>query len=211
MISEIGLYGGTFSPPHLGHLSAARAFINQIKPDKFFIIPASVPPHKQLSGSDDPHMRLHMLHLAFFEETGCGSTIFIDDYEIKKEGVSYTCDTLEYYSLLFPAEKNFRLTFLCGTDMFLTLDKWKSPEKVFSLARIAFMKRDKNRTPNSVFEEKSDFYRKRFNASIIEITGESVEVSSTDIRCKIAAGESCGGLIDARVLAYIKENNLYNR
>ena len=127
-----GIYGGTFSPPHNGHVSAAKAFFEQARLDRLLIMPSLISPHKPTAEDDVPQRRVDMLKLAFEGDP----RITVCDYEIKQGGVSYTYLTLEHFH-----SEGDTLCFLTGSDMFLTLDEWKNPERIFELAEIWCMSR----------------------------------------------------------------------
>ena len=120
---RVGIYGGTFAPVHNGHVAAAKAFIEQMQLDILYVIPAAIPPHKQIDGSDDPMHRYRMCELAFFNE----EKVLVSDMEIKRGGKSYTVDTLRELSA-----PDRRLFLLMGTDMMLTLDTWRQSEEIFT-------------------------------------------------------------------------------
>ena len=129
---RIGVYGGTFNPPHLGHITAARAVFDLLKLDKLLLIPTGRPPHKQLpEGSPTPEQRLEMTRL-MAEETGVETEVL--DLEMHREGRSYTSDTLARLHEQYPGDE---LWLLMGTDMFLTLQDWHAPEEILSLAGVA--------------------------------------------------------------------------
>ena len=131
---RIGVYGGTFNPPHLGHLTAARTVFDMLKLDKLVLIPAGIPPHKDLPAeSPTAEQRLEMTALAG-EQLGLGDRVEVLDIELTRTGKSYTADTLRELSTRWP-EAEFWL--LMGTDMFLTLHTWSRPEEIFSMAGVA--------------------------------------------------------------------------
>ena len=131
---KIGIYGGTFNPPHLGHLTAAAAVFSLLKLDKLYLIPASIPPHKDLpQGSPTAEERLEMTRLAG-EQLGLGDRVETLDMELRRQGKSYTADTLAQLKAQHPADE---LWLLMGTDMFLSLQSWHQPEEIFALAGIA--------------------------------------------------------------------------
>ena len=131
---KIGIYGGTFNPPHLGHLTAAAAVIATLKLDKLLLIPASIPPHKDLpAGSATAEQRLEMTRMAG-EQLGLGSKVETLDMEVRRAGKSFTSDTLAELKAQFPEDE---LWLLMGTDMFLSFETWHEPEKIASLAGIA--------------------------------------------------------------------------
>ena len=203
---ELGIYGGTFAPVHIGHIAAAEAFLAQAGLDKLLIMPTLIPPHKQLTYKDDPKDRLNMLHLAFEDHEEYNKRLFISEYELNSPPPSYTVYTLKHFT-----EPNTHITFLCGTDMFLTLDKWKAPEEIFKLCRIAFMPREGDITEadKKLFEEKENFYKAEFGADIIRITAPAIEISSSQIR----SGDDTfrKSYLPEKVYRYITERGLYER
>ena len=131
---KIGIYGGTFNPPHLGHLTAARAVFELLNLDQLLLVPAGMPPHKELpAGSPTPEQRLEMTRLAG-EQLGLGNRVRTLDIEVYRQGKSFTADTLAQLKAQHPEDE---LWLLMGTDMFLTLQAWHEPEKILSLAGIA--------------------------------------------------------------------------
>lgn len=197
---KLGIYGGTFSPPHFGHIKAAKSFLYGVGLDRLLIMPDCMPPHKEEFGAASAEDRLAMCRLAFsnLERTE------ISDYEINRGGKSYTYLTLEAF-----ASDNVELYFLCGTDMLLTLDKWKNPERIFELATICFIRRECDETIAGDVALKIAEFNNRFSARIIELDHDVFEASSTDIRRNIA---TCSarvlGIPDA-VAEYISERGLY--
>lgn len=199
---ELAIYGGTFAPVHIGHVHAAKCFFEAIKPDKLLIIPTLIPPHKQLDFKDNPIDRLKMLKLAFKDEVGYGDKIEISDYELNAPPPSYTVNTLKHFYA-----PNTHITFLVGTDMFLTLDKWKNPEEIFKLCTVALMKREQYTDKTAHIDEKLIFYNKKYGADIKILNFEPIEISSTDIR-KASDCEKKKYLPSA-VFDYVKEHGLY--
>ena len=122
---RVGVYGGTFSPPHIAHVRVAKAFSDALSLDKLLIIPAFLPPHKQVDKNISANTRLEMCRLAFSDIENAE----VSDIEIARGGKSYTAITLESLS-----SDDVELFLLCGTDMFLTLDSWYSPKKIFERA-----------------------------------------------------------------------------
>lgn len=198
---RIGVYGGTFAPPHFGHIRAARAFLTQLELDAEYIVPTSIPPHKRVSGGDEPNDRLEMTRLAFSGEADYGARLFVSDHEVRSPGKSYTVLTLGYFKEQTSAE----LVFLCGADMFVTLESWYRAEEIFKLASIAYVSRDG--TPG--LEQKAEYYREKYGAQCIPVAMEPLETSSSEIRRRIASGEDVAGLLPEPVIAYIRRKNLY--
>ena len=199
-MERIGIYGGTFSPPHNGHIHAARAFLREMALDKLLIVPTFIPPHKARTETTDASDRLNMCALAFsFSEN-----IEISDLEIKRQGTSYTSDTLRALS----AEER-QLFFLCGTDMLLTLDRWHEPDVIFRLADIVCVARENDAIVRRSLEEKAALYRQKYTARVHLLTLPALELSSSEIRAAIADGKPWESLLPASVADYIKEKGLY--
>lgn len=197
---RIGIYGGTFAPPHNGHVHAARCFTEEVRLDKLYIMPTFIPPHKTSEPDDDPADRLEMAKLAFSGIDGAS----VSDFEIIRGGKSYTVNTLEY----FCGEGD--LMFLCGTDMFLSLGTWYRPERIFELAEIAFMRRERvSESLEIQISEACDHYKKRFGARITMLRSPAVELSSTEVREALLSGRNIDGLVPASVAEYIRKKGLY--
>ena len=209
-MKEIALYGGTFSPPHNGHLLAATEMFRSLDPWMMFIIPAALPPHKQLGKEDNPLHRLEMTRLAFADHPEYGHRLKVSDYEIQKEGTSYTWQTLEHFASLYPANEGYRLNFLCGTDMFLTLANWKHPEVIFSLARILLFRLENHPELAAQIAEREEFYRRTWAGNCLVLDGTPLELSSTEIRQNLVNhSPDTAKLLPPAVLNYIHSNHLY--
>ena len=204
---KIGIYGGTFNPPHLGHVTAARAVFELLKLNKLLLIPAGLPPHKELpAGSPTPEQRLEMTCLAA-DQTGLDGRVEVLDLELRREGRSFTSDTLEILREQYPEDE---LWLLMGTDMFLTLQTWHEPEKILSLAGIAAFGRTEEDTEELFSIQRDYLYRTYPQARIFTLTIPGViDVSSTELREKLAKGEG-GNLLAPAVYGYILREGLYN-
>ncbi len=201
---EVGIYGGTFAPIHNGHIAAARAFYDLLELDRLLIIPTFIPPHKLAEEGDSPESRLEMTRLAFLNEK---RKIEVSDYEIRQRGTSYTYLTLQHFY-----EKKTNLTFLCGTDMFLSLDEWKKPNIIFSLATIAFVRRHKCDEKIEIeIKRAKERYEKNYSARIVDLDINPIEISSTEIREKAAKLEDLSDLVPKKVEEYIVKNSLYRK
>ena len=203
---KIGVYGGTFNPPHLGHLTAARAVFELLKLDKLLLVPAGLPPHKVLpEGSPTAEQRLEMTRLAG-EQLGLGDRVEVLDLEVHREGKSYTADTLLQIRKLYP---DAELWLLMGTDMFLTLQTWHAPEEILSLAGIAAFGRTEEDTEELFSVQREYLYRTYPNARIFTLTIPGVvDISSTELREQLAAGRGAN-LLPPAVYGYILRENLY--
>ena len=197
---RVGIYGGTFSPVHNGHVAAAKAFMEQMWLDILYVIPTGVTPHKVMQGDATARDRLEMCRLAFADVEG----VIVSDLEMKREGKSYTVDTLR--ELYDPAG---RLFFLMGTDMLLTLGQWREPEEIFRLCYPVYIRREADAALDDRIVEKITEYHHRFGKMVPRIVAPAIELSSSDVRAAIAAGISIDGLVPPAVSRYIEENHLY--
>ena len=204
---KIGVYGGTFNPPHLGHLTAARAVFELLGLDLLLLIPAGLPPHKELpAGSPTAEQRLEMTRLAG-EQLGLGDKVRTLDIELERGGRSFTSDTLAQLKAQYPDSE---LWLLMGTDMFLTLQAWHEPEKILSLAGIAAFGRTEEDTEELFSAQREYLYKTYPQARIFTLTIPGViDVSSTELREKLAKGEG-GNLLAPAVYGYILRERLYN-
>lgn len=204
---KIGIYGGTFNPPHLGHITAARAVFELLKLDQLLLIPAGLPPHKALpEGSPTRAQRLEMTRMAG-EQLGLGGRVKTLDIELHRAGKSYTSATLEQIKAQYPDDE---LWLLMGTDMLLTIQAWHAPEEVLSLAGIAAFGRTEADTAELFDIQREYLYRTYPQARIFTLTIPGVvDVSSTELREKLARGEGAGLLAPA-VYGYILREGLYN-
>ena len=204
---KIGVYGGTFNPPHLGHLTAARAVFELLGLDLLLLIPAGLPPHKELpAGSPTAEQRLEMTRLAG-EQLGLGDRVRTLDIELERGGRSFTSDTLAQLKAQYPDSE---LWLLMGTDMFLTLQAWHEPEKILSLAGIAAFGRTEEDTEELFSAQRNYLYQTYPQARIFTLTIPGViDVSSTELREKLAKGQG-GNLLAPAVYGYILREGLYN-
>ena len=204
---RIGIYGGTFNPPHLGHVTAARAVFELLKLDLLLLVPDGQPPHKTLPpGSPTAEQRLEMTRLAG-EQLGLGEKVRTLDLELRREGRSYTAETLRQLHQQYPEDE---LWLLMGTDMFLTLQAWREPEEILSLAGIAAFGRTEADTEELFAVQRDYLYRTYPQARIFTLTIPGVvDVSSTELRDMLARGEG-GNLLPPAVYGYILREGLYN-
>lgn len=200
---RIGIYGGTFDPPHNGHINACKTFLDSVELDILYVIPVYTPPHKQQKSDTDALARLEMSKLAFSK---LSSKVLVSDLEIKREGKSYTADTIRYFKENY---KDAEILFLCGTDMILTMDFWYKPEYIFENATIVYVRRENEEENTEKIAKKCAFYEEKFNAKIIYLKMDTYEISSTDIRNAINDEKKLNGFISPEIYNYIKENGLY--
>ncbi len=202
---KIGIYGGSFNPPHLGHLAAAKAAMAALELDRLVFIPAGVPPHKDLApGSPDRAQRLEMTRIAADQLLMPASTE-VWDTELHREGKSYTADTLEEAAARWPGDE---LWLLMGTDMFLTLHLWAEPEKILALAGVCAFGRTEA-DGEEMFAPQREFLSRKFHAKIATISIPGlVDISSTRLRELLAQGKGREFLPEA-VYGYILREKLY--
>ena len=200
---NIGIYGGTFDPPHAGHIAAAQAAMEALHLDKLLLIPDAQPPHKQLPhGSATPQQRYDMTVLA---TASLGKRAEVSDMELRRAGVSYTADTLATLRAQYPEDT---LYLLMGSDMFLSLHTWRRPEDIIALAHIAPFSRE-TEDESAAFDAQKAYLEKHFAAQVTVIPNpQVVEVSSTEIRARLARGQG-GELLPPPVWGYIQRERLY--
>ena len=195
-----GFFGGTFNPPHLGHIRAAEAAAKQLGLDQLYWIPAGIPPHKVLpAGSADNAQRLDMTKLAASEIPGAQ----VLDWEMNRPGRSYTADTVER----FLSEKiDGELWMLCGTDMFETLPDWYRGDWLLRTLCVAVYPRKEGETAH--LRELAAAYEREYGAKTAVIDVEPTDISSTELRAALGTGRGAA-LLSLPVYGYILKNRLY--
>lgn len=201
-MKRLGIYGGSFSPPHLGHLHAALHFYDEAALDKLIIMPAGKPPHKSLDNGASDLDRLVMCQLLFSDENTKERNISVSDYELSKAGSSFTYLTLSHFK-----NEDTELFFLCGSDMFLSLDTWRHPEIIFSLCTIFCCSREED--DMAALQAKKEEFEARYGAKILLSKADPFPVSSSQLRNELLLGKSTEGLLDKTVDRYIHEKGLY--
>ncbi len=199
---KLGIYGGTFNPIHLGHLHILREFIRRLSLNRVLLIPAHTPPHKQAHALASGEDRTAMCALAAREITE--APVEVSELELRREGKSYTADTLEVLKAQFPADE---LYLLMGEDMFLTIDHWYRPEAIFSLAVVCASPRSEAGFQKLV--EKKRELERQFGASCRVENIPHFPASSTEIRRLAAEGKALSRLVPKEIERYIAEHRLY--
>lgn len=207
-VLRIGVYGGTFNPPHLGHMASARAAMEELRLDKLILIPTADPPHKVLpEESAEGLARLEMTRLmadGLEEQLNREGDVSAIDLELQRPGKSYTADTLAQLHAAYPEDE---LWLLMGADMFLTFPAWHEPEKIASLAHLVTFAREE-RVDREVLEGQAAELQKRFGASSVILSlARVVALSSTQIRAALALGDGTG--LWMPVYGYILRRQLY--
>ena len=186
---RIGILGGTFNPPHFGHLMLAEEALRQLKLDKVIFIPALLPPHKRLR-NDDPRMRYKMAVLACKDNPA----FLVSTIELDRNSVSYSVDTLGELKKRYGASAEF--FFITGSDSLRELKSWKENKKLFTLAHFVVARRPgfpiRGRKPGMM---------------LIEMI--PLDISSSMIRNRIKGSLSVKRLVPAAVVKFIKKHRLY--
>lgn len=191
---KIGVFGGTFNPPHNGHVRLAKAAADELKLDKLLVIPSCIPPHKIAAKLADGQERLEMCRLAF----GCDPRFEVSPMELERGSRSYTVETLRELKALYPDSE---LYFIVGSDMLESFDKWYLWQEILSLSVLCAASREEGYNPDL-----SRFGKLAERIKIITL--DPLEVSSTQIRN--LTGEVSPELLDPKVAAYIREHGLYD-
>ena len=198
MSRTIGLLGGTFNPVHDGHLSIAREALRLFALDAVWFIPCAVPPHKPAHDLAPNEDRLAMLRLAIAGEPRFDAL----PIEFERPGKSYTVDTVRALQALHPGAG---FVFIIGADTLPELHTWHKPLELLSLVRIVTLARP-GFVPAAAALRLPPPWPERLLADLR--TGDPLDVSSRDLRAKIAAGQPVS-LVPEPVLRYIQEHNLY--
>jgi nicotinate-nucleotide adenylyltransferase len=189
MMKKIGILGGTFNPPHIGHLVLAQEMLEQLELDKIFFVPTNNPPHKKVKQLE-PKKRFFMTKLAVAENPN----FKVLDLELKRKGKSYTVDTIVELRNKYPKDKFY---LIIGSDLAKDFKKWKNPEKIKKMVTIIVAKRRGNSF--------------RISRSFKQVDIIQVELSSSQIRERIKNQKTIKYLVPKAVENYIKKNNIYKR
>jgi nicotinate-nucleotide adenylyltransferase len=197
---RIGVFGGTFDPPHVGHLLLAADARDALRLDRLIFIPAGAQPFKietppVASGQD----RLEMVRLAIADDANYA----VDDAEIARKGLSYTVDTLEQLS---GRHKGAELFLLLGADTLAGFPNWRKPERIRELATLAVMQREGESSGN---ESSKAGRAGGGDGGVVRVSTRRVDVSSTEIRERLRAGKSVKGFVPESVERFIEARGLY--
>lgn len=191
---KIGLFGGTFDPPHLAHLAVAESARSFVKLDKVIWMPASEPPHRERRPFASSPQRLEMTRLAID-----GNDQFVlSDIELQRDGKSYTVDTLRQVKGLYPQDD---LYLIVGGDSLRSFHTWREPAAILELARLIAFARDRN--------QYTDVHPEVLKHTTVLPETPLLAVSSSKVRKTIAAGRSIRYLVPDAVAEYIRTNHLY--
>ena len=194
---RIGIYGGAFNPVHKGHVKLAQEVKTKAHLDKIIIMPSGQSPHKSSGGLIDSSHRLEMCRLAFDSED-----YIVSDLEIKREGKSYTVDTVTDLKKIYPEDDLF---LIMGSDMLLCFDRWYRYEDILSMVTICATTRQGDISLAQLREYSRDVLKK----DVLIIDFEPFECSSTKVRSALLSGDDASDLLTVKVLSYIIEKGLY--
>ncbi len=200
---KIGIYGGSFDPPHIEHINIAKNAIKELSLDKLIVVPARLPPHKPNSILLDGSRRKEMLEIAFSAEILDGKAE-VSDYELSSQEKSYTYLTIERFKSVY---KDAELFFLVGTDMLLDFPTWKNPLSILENAKLFVTPRE-----GEDLEKAKAFFNQSFvgfNDSLVFARYLGKKISSTDVRHRLLLGLSVEGKICPDIIKYIDDFKLY--
>lgn len=195
---RIGIFGGTFNPPHLGHLVCAQEAYLQLELDAVTLMPARIPPHKPVEDEPGVEHRHELCRLAVEVD----ERMVVSDLEVNRQGTSYTVDTLKQ---LRNRDPDSELFLIVGGDVAAGLPGWREPEQVLDLATLAVAKRGGTSSTqvHEALAQLSGAERAKF------FHMPQIEVSSTDIRRRVRAAEPIRYLVPDAVAGYIDRERLY--
>jgi nicotinate-nucleotide adenylyltransferase len=213
-MSKIGIFGGSFNPPHIGHVNVAITVQKKLGLDLVHIIPAAQNPLKHPIEGATPEQRFKMASLAF---ESYGDKFFINDCEIKRGGKSYTIDTIKAFSLQFPKDE---LYLILGYDAFEEFGQWKDAAKILEYTNLIVVSRPGGDFPENK-ESLPEFFKSltaQFEFNIIDLvtkktiqflTLKDIEISAADLRKKIRAHRNTEKFLPLSVESYIREHHIY--
>lgn len=190
---RLGIFGGSFDPPHVGHLLAATDAYEQLSLDRLVFVPTATQPLKVGRAAASAADRLAMVRLL----VGDDPRFEVSAVEVEREGLSYTVDTLEHFASAHPAAE---LVLLAGADVLETFHQWRNTERVMQLARLAVLERrgDHAALPKGVKD-----------SSVQRLQTRRIDVSSTEIRERVRRGQNIRGFVTESVAAHIERSGLY--
>ena len=195
---RIGILGGTFNPPHLGHLVAAQEAYRELDLDQVMLIPAGIPPHKPVEDEPGAEHRLELCRLA----VGDDDRFTVSDLELRRDGPSFTVDTLEVLKSQSPSDDLF---LILGGDIAAGLPKWHEPERVLELATVAIAKR--RGTAKAAVDQALAQLKGGERARFFQMP--RIGISSTMVRRRVRAGQPIRYFVPDGVMHYIETHGLY--
>ena len=200
-MQRIGIYGGSFNPPHIGHVQAARQAYQALKLQKLLLIPDSVAPHKAVpEGTPTPEQRCEMIRLAAED---CPE-LEISDMELLRPGISYTYETVDALRQQYAEDE---LYLIVGSDMFLSFQTWKKYETLLKEVTLAVLCRGDRGEQQGIEKQKQTL--EQMGARVVLIPNEITAISSTQLRRLLAFGAT-EAFLPPKVSKYILDQGLYN-
>lgn len=199
---RLGIFGGTFDPPHVGHLLAASDATEQLALDRLIFIPAATQPLKAERSTASGHHRLAMVRLTIGDDPRFGA----DPVELDREGLSYSVDTLGDFARRFPLAERF---FLVGADVLATFAQWREPRRVLELATLAVLTRRSETSDAPLPRREGDGLADDVAKHAMVVATRRFDVSSTEIRERVRTGRSIRGFVTDGVAEYISSHGLY--
>lgn len=200
-IKRIGIMGGTFNPPHNGHLALAKRALEEFALDSVIFIPSANPPHKDPKEIIDKEHRFNMVKIAINRK----SKFTLSRIELDRTGINYAVDTFNILKEIYG--KMAKLFYIMGLDSINEILDWKKPLELFQLCE--FIVGTRPGTKIRTFKRLVKFPPLQKEVDKIHIMELREDISSSEIRKKIRAGKSVAAIVPKKVLAYIKENKLY--
>ncbi len=200
IMNKIGIMGGTFNPIHHGHLFLAENAYEQAGLDKVLFMPLKNPPHKTIPNNITDQHRIDMVKLAIENNPH----FELSDIELKREGMTYTADTLTYLKEKHPEDEYY---FIVGTDSLFYMQDWMQPQVIFDLSTVVTAGRDN--ADEERISKHIEYLEKTFHARIIHIKMPMIDISSEEIRKRLTTGRTVRYYISDVVIEYIKNNKLY--
>lgn len=198
---QLGLFGGSFNPIHNGHLHLAESVKEALALDGVVLMPTGEAPHKSSAEYAPAADRLELCRLAAENF----SWMRVSDYEIRRNGKSYTVETLRALTQMHP---DIRWTLMIGSDMLLTFTQWKAWQEILHMARLCAVSRERGDLP--ALYDAAELLRKACPAAEITVlSAEAYPASSTEIRQNLQNNADCSCLLPKNVVQYIREHKLY--
>lgn len=193
-----GIIGGTFDPIHLAHIYIAETAKEQLNLQKIIFMPAGSPPHKTNMSITEASLRFNMVKAAIKGKEG----FEVSDYEIRKQGKSYTYETLEYFH-----KEGKEIYFITGADCLMNIEKWKNIDAIFKYSKFVVVTRPGFNTKR-LLEQKS-IIEKKYNGEIILLQVEGKDISSTEVRDGIREGKKVEEFLSLDVMEILADEGLY--
>jgi nicotinate-nucleotide adenylyltransferase len=193
-LKRVGIFGGSFDPPHIGHLIIAELARRSLDLDVVYFVPAYRPPHKVGNHPSTARDRIQMTKLSVRGNKG----LQVSDVELRRKGVSYTVDTVKSFRKRFPSAELFLIV---GGDSLQQFHSWRNPDIILSEASLGVYRRPRARPRTS----------KSFASKLFWIKGPAIDISSSDIRNRISRGKSIRYMVRENVLSFMTRNRLYHK